>query len=964
MIGRTRILAVLIAAGLAAASAPRAAAQVIGIRPHLRWQTLRTEHFVFHFPAEMRPWVVTVAARMEPVRDAVRALVGYAPPKRVTVVVEDPYNVSNGSAWPFLDAPAIYLWPTPPDPTSQIGNSRDWGEILAVHEFAHVAHLTRPSRNRWQRLLWSILPANLSPIARRSPRWVYEGYATYVEGKLTGSGRPHSAVRAALLRQWALEGQLPTYGQLDATEGYRTGSFAYLVGSAYLEWLVDRAGDSSLVHLWRRMTARRDRGFVDAFTGVYGDSPAALYGRFTAELTAKAVRLEEELGADSTGRGEVVQRFAWSTGDPALSKDGTLLAVPLRSRTEPGRIVVWKTAQEPDSAAVRKARAALLRRDPEDVPAVRPYPPARKAIATLRAVGGRSHDAPRFFADGKRLLVTRFEPTGDGPLRPDLFIWNHETGRLRRVTHGAAVRSGDPSPDGTSAVGVRCLNGICDLVSVDIRTGRVSVLAAGSPARSYHRPRYSPDGRSIAFGVQEGGVWRVAVADAAGGAVRVVGPADSVNRHSAAFLPDGRSLVLVSERGGIPNLETLAPESGETRALTRVTGAAYAPEPSLTDRTVYFLSEHSRGLDVRQIGLDAASADGALAVSPALAPAAPIPIAQADTFPARPLAPAEAYRLGPREHRVLVGGGVATEGSFATLLLGGSDPVGRLGWTAQGAYGGRSTWRGGALAGEWRRHRPVFQGELFYVTHTPSRQDAGTFAPRALDSRYGGATLGAELVRDFASHRHRYRVGASLGALRVDTASSVPRRLAFAEYGTAYLFRRGRNAATAALDLHGAAGSTDGERWQRGVARLQLGVDVLGQELTGTIEYGAVNRAAAAFEQFLVGGVASPLVDDAVLSQRVPAEALPVGVRAGGELYAYGVRADLGVLPVPYFSAVATRGGFEDAFRTVGAERALAVGAIPFVRLPSVRALVGVGYTLDEPFKYKTRGYLTLTYRP
>jgi hypothetical protein len=307
---------------------------------------------------------------------------------------------------------------------------------------------------------------------------------------------------------------------------------------------------------------------------------------------------------------------------------------------------------------------------------------------------------------------------------------------------------------------------------------------------------------------------------------------------------------------------------------------------------------------------------------------------------------------------------VATEGSFATLLLGGSDPVGRLGWTLQGTYGERATWRGGALAAEWRRHRPVVEGELFYVEHTPSRQDAGTFAAPALDAEYGGATVGAELVRDFASRRHRYRLGASLGALRTDTAERVGRRLAFAEYGGSYLFRRGRNAATAGFALHGAAGSTDGERWRRGVARLQVGVDLFGQELAGTIAYGAVSRGATAFEQFVVGGVASPLVDAAVLAQRIPALALPVGIRVGRELYAYRLSADVGVLPVPYFAAVGTRGGFRDAFRTVGAERSLAVGAIPFVRLPSVHALVGVAYTLDAPFKYKTRGYLTLGYRP
>ena len=77
----------------------------------------------------------------------------------------------------------------------------------------------------------------LSPIAANAPRWVVEGYATYVEGRVTGSGRPNHAYRAAILRQFALEGRLPGYGQLNGGSGWVYGSFAYLAGSAFFEWL-------------------------------------------------------------------------------------------------------------------------------------------------------------------------------------------------------------------------------------------------------------------------------------------------------------------------------------------------------------------------------------------------------------------------------------------------------------------------------------------------------------------------------------------------------------------------------------------------------------------------------------------------------------------------------------------------------------------------------------------------------
>ena len=261
-----------------------------------------------------------MAEQLESVRAAVGAEVGNLPRKRVTVLVTDPYSTSNGSAWPFLEAPAIVLWPTPPDPRSSIGDSRSWPELLAVHEFAHVAHLTRPSRNPQQRLLTRLAPLGIGPLTRKSPRWVIEGYATYIEGRLTGSGRPHGVWRPAVLREWALEGRLPTYAQLSSWSEYQGGAFAYLGGSAFLEWLAERRGDSTVTQLWRRMSARTNRSFDQSFVGVYGESPRALYGRFTVEVTGKALEIEKALRDSTLVEGTLVQRLAWTTGDHRIAR--------------------------------------------------------------------------------------------------------------------------------------------------------------------------------------------------------------------------------------------------------------------------------------------------------------------------------------------------------------------------------------------------------------------------------------------------------------------------------------------------------------------------------------------------------------------------------------------------------------------------------------------------------------------
>ena len=141
----------------------------------------------------------------------------------------------------------------------------------------------------------------LGPISLRAPRWVDEGYATLVEGELTGSGRPNGDFRAAILRQRARAGRLPSYRQMASdSQSWMGMSMAYLAGSAYLEWLVARSGPDSLKHLWARMTARKDRSFGGAFEGVFGEPPEKLYERFCAELTWRAMEAERRLRTGGT----------------------------------------------------------------------------------------------------------------------------------------------------------------------------------------------------------------------------------------------------------------------------------------------------------------------------------------------------------------------------------------------------------------------------------------------------------------------------------------------------------------------------------------------------------------------------------------------------------------------------------------------------------------------------------------
>lgn len=945
---------------------PRVAAGQFMWRPDAHWQTLRTAHFTVVFPAEFSGWARTMAERLESVRTAVGAEVGNLPRRRVTVMITDPYSVSNGSAWPFLESPSIVLWPTPPDPRSTIGDSRSWPEILAVHEFTHIAHMTRPSRNPTERLLARLAPLGIGPITRKAPRWVLEGYATYVEGRLTGSGRPHGVWRPAILRQWALEGRLPTYAQLSSWGEYQGGSFAYLAGSAFLEWLGQQRGDSTVTQLWRRLSARTDRSFDQAFAGIYGDSPRALYGRFTVDLTGKALEVEKTLRDSSLVEGALVQRLAWTTGDPAVSADGERVAVVLRDKELPSRVVIWKTADEPRDTAEATRRARAAKRDPEDVPDVQFWPRAKKPVATLHADNGYAYDSPRFFADGRRLLVVRNTVRPDGTVIPDLFEWDSKRGAVRRVTHYADIEDADPSPDGTTAAAVRCEGGRCDLVRVTLSSGAIEMLAPGSPLRAFYRPRYSPDGKMIVASVSDSGSWRLVAFDSSG--LRYLGPSDGANRYDAAFTRDG-DILHVSERGGIPNIAVLDPATGRVRTLTRVISAAVAPSIG-GGRDIYFLSLHATGIDVRRIRYDPTSNLPPIATDPSLAPAAQIPVARADTFSVSPLGAAAPYGLGPREYRPLAGYSLAADGQEGVLGLASTDKIGRLIWVAQGALGREWRPRGGSLAAAWRGWPVEVGAELFTMTRTGSSQRPAGFTTDADDATLRGGTLALGRTTRYASGDFDARAGGARQQLRIGGVDRA-RSLGFASIGANAARRGDVHFAELSVALQGTRGTSgDASRaslpFTRGIANaaITLGSTANGETTSLRVDgsYGIVGDGSS-FEQFVAGGSVPSFIDTTTVEQWIPMPVLPYGALRGRRYAAYRLSLG-GDLLSPYLWAGAAGDSLTRWMRVVGIDGSVAIPPLPFVRLPGSTVTAGVGYSIDDPWRKKTRAYFSLRYRP
>lgn len=693
-----------------------------------RWRTIETEHYRVHYPVAATAYAERVVHHLEDARERTETVVGREEDRIIDVVIEDPAATANGAAYSMRGRPRMVLWTTPPTSDSGLSNYRDLFEDLVVHEDLHLVHLLTPPRGNFDKLMWQL--TGVGPVAAKAPRWLTEGYATVVEGQLTGFGRPNGNFRAALIRALAEEGRMPSYGELSWSRRFQGGSFAYLVGSAYLEWLLERTDPEALQRLWKRMSAKADRSFEEDFEGVFGDDPVSLYTRFRAEVTAKAIEV---------GRPRHEELFLERKGilkDPQLSPDGKRLAT-IEQIGNWGVFALNIYSTQPyqriiDRRKLKKSR--LLDRDPEDIPSI-VEPPVPHERIKRRVDLSRPAAYPRWMSNTKLLYeVNRVSPRGRRTT--DLYMIDLVGPEDKRLTYNANVRRADPAPRGDWAVAVQVDWGQTRLVKVNLkRRGAIIPLTDYSLDRVVDAPKVAPDGKRVVFLEQgDGRAFRPWIMDLKTKERTPIELPEGVEVADPEWVDDTR-LVFGVGRGGMLEIAELDLETGRWRTLTDSGGRARSP--SVVGDELVFLQMHALGYDVAITDLEGVK-DPLPAGAPPIVPPPPPPdvpeITGQDTSTTYESKP---YGLGRIELRPLIGGGITSKGTFGQFEFGfrEGDPVGRQEALVLGSIGRKGGFTGAGAALAWR------SWPVDLVVH-------GNYGERA-----GGATGAGGAVLDLSRRR-------------------------------------------------------------------------------------------------------------------------------------------------------------------------------------------------------------------
>jgi Tol biopolymer transport system component len=558
------------------------------------FQVLRTDHFDIYFYAEEQQaaeqaariaerWYAREAQLFDHELSGRQALILYASPAafQQTNAISGDLGEGTGGVTEALKRRIVL----------PLGSSLAETNHVIGHELVHAFQYDITGNARGGSQL---------PAAAMMPLWFIEGMAEYVS---LGPLDPHTAM---WMRDAALNAKLPKWRQLDDQD-----FFPYRYGQALWAYIAGRWGDDVVGRLLRSASKASD--IEQAFLRETGMAGPQLDSAWQADLRATYEPIKAATESPRHYGERLIAGHDLASGlnvGPVVSPDGSR--------------IVFYSARDLFSIEMFMADAhtgQILQRVTKT--AVDPH---FQSLEFINSAGS-------FDGTGDRFV---FSAQSRG--RPVLDLLDVQRGRVAReilfpklgeILHPAW------SPDGRYVAFAALSGGVTDLYLYDLGTDSLRQLT--NDAYADLEPAWSPDGSRIAFVTDRfstnlttlaPGNYRLAQLDLATDSITPLPSFPDGKNIDPQWSPDGSSIYFLSDRGGVTNIYRLEVATGRqtqvTNLLTGVTGiTSLSPALSVarqSGRVVYSVYEGGR-YAVYAVDSTAALPGTALAAVPSPSPA-------------------------------------------------------------------------------------------------------------------------------------------------------------------------------------------------------------------------------------------------------------------------------------------------------------------------------------------------------
>ncbi len=228
--------------------------------PSLRWYRLKTPHFKILYPQGFEVQAQRMANTLETIYEPEAATMGVKP-RPIPLILQNQSSISNGFV--TLGPRRSEFFSMPSQDYNFVGTN-DWLDLLAVHEYRHIAQFQR-SMTGINKLAYYVFGqqtwAALSFVS--APQWFWEGDAVAIETAFTPSGRGRIPHFDMIFRSNLLEGRSFNYHKQYLRSYKHNIPNHYVLGYQMVNYLRDKTNDPMI---WEKIARRAWSGSIIPFT--------------------------------------------------------------------------------------------------------------------------------------------------------------------------------------------------------------------------------------------------------------------------------------------------------------------------------------------------------------------------------------------------------------------------------------------------------------------------------------------------------------------------------------------------------------------------------------------------------------------------------------------------------------------------------------------------------------------------
>lgn len=605
------------------------AAGFYGNQSDIKWKTAGTEHFQFIYPMEYSTHAAKVSAYAEAVYDSVTSRYHKALPGRVSAVLNNALY-SNGSAIPSENA--LNLWLTNWD--FKIRSSHGWISDVVTHEFSHLVSIESGSKTfpnlygiqfgfsdyyneRTRTDFVSMIPFTLQPL------WFAEGTAQYESSRMGFDA--WDTHRDMLLRMAALNDSLMTlpYMHEFSDNSLLAELGPYTQGFSLVLYIAKHYGDEAIPNIWKELGRPYRATLNGAIKKVLGISEKELYNAWKKEITEHYQAQKDSLG--TLVEGIKITKDAFWNDFPVVSGknlygvsnfggpwfDGSVFKIPLedtlktKDSTAQNAIKDSAKADAKDSATVEVGDIEVEGAD--SLINIGDF--AKSGFRAKKPWFDKGIDIYSDSVHGPILAYISYQNRDkDGHAHFDVALSDTNKNQAS-ITYLVDAVYPSFNKQGTEIVFVRrepfstrfVLSKIPFNSDLKNATSEepIDVFKPDSSLLYYniYSPKFSPDGKRIAFSFFDDKQRGIAVVDTNGANFKIVSTAN-YDERDVAWL-DNDKIVFASNRNSIFNLIEKDLNTGKERALTNVVGGAFTP--TLSGDTIFFTQYDKDGFSLYKL---------------------------------------------------------------------------------------------------------------------------------------------------------------------------------------------------------------------------------------------------------------------------------------------------------------------------------------------------------------------------